>query len=175
MPTYLNKPGKYNARVIDDPQNGFFESSEKKTPGIRVMLVVVDEGEQYGEIIAWTGWLSESADPKKASAFENTVKTLGKVFDFDGQFDQLISTGFASFIDKPCHIEVEQRPDHKDPKKMRLEIKWLNPPGGGGGNAPVLAPDAADSLAARLSRRAKALLNSSSSGSGNGGKSSNPY
>ena len=172
MPTYLNKPGKYNARVLDDPQNGFFESNEKKTPGIRIMLEVTDQVDQLGEIIAWVGWLSESADPQKASAFENTVKTLGKVFDFDGQFDRLIASGFASFIDRPCQIEVENRPDHKDPKKMRVEVKWLNPPGGGGGNAPVLAPDAADSLAARLSRRARVLLNTSS---GSGGKSANPY
>lgn len=170
MPTYLNKPGKYNARVIDDPQNGFFESSEKKTPGIRVMLEVVDEGEQYGEIIAWTGWLSESADPNKKPSFEITVMALAKAFDFDGDFDKLIKNRFASLIDKPCHIEVEHKPDRKDPKKMRCEVKWLNPPGGGGGNAPVLAPDAATSLAARLSRRAQAMLNASSSGSGSGTK-----
>jgi len=160
MSTPLKTVGTFSGIVIEDTSNGLFESTEKRTPGIRLILEVT-EGPQMGEVIAWTGWLSENTSkPGAESAFERTTKLLNEVFGFNGNYLDVAENG-NHFRDLPCSFVTEMEADLKDPNKSYLRVKWLNSPGGRHGNAPVLDSGAAKSLAQRMSARAQALLKSS--------------
>lgn len=150
---YLKTAGNFDCVVVDDASNGLFESTEKKTPGIRLMLEVLSPAAQAGEVIAWSGWLSDAA-------FERTTQTINEVFGFGGNYGE-VAENPNLFSQQQCSIVTEMETDRDDASKQHLRVKWLNPLGGKGGSAPVLEINAAKDLAKRLTARATALLKSS--------------
>lgn len=116
------KPGTYQCEVTA-PSNGWFGTAgEKKTPFIRILLVVTS-GAHEGEEVVYQAWITDSAKSR-------TIKTLKEVFDWNGnvvELARLMDTG--PFVGKACSIECESE-TYKE--KTRTVIKWLNKPDGGG-------------------------------------------
>lgn len=155
MSQYLNVAGKFTGKAVKDASNGLFETPSG-TPGIRLVLEVTETGEYEGQLVTWTGWLSDKA-------FDFTVKALNEAFSFSGNFAEIAEMPDL-FAEQPCSFETEMEPSENDASKVYCKVKWLNPVGGRGGNAPVLEKHAAVDLAKRMSGRAQALLKSATTG-----------
>jgi len=141
--TYLNTVGSFEC-VVDPPDAGWIaESKEKQTPYVRIPIRVT-EGPCKGHIAVVNLWLSNGA-------FDNTIKRMAEVFQFDGDLAAL-HLGKQTLAGKPCNIETEMETyEGKD----RLKVKWLNPPGGGGAQPMDEAKVA--SILLSLNAKAKAI------------------
>lgn len=142
---YVDRAGTFSCRV-KKPANGWFgEAGENNTPFIRIPCFVTDDGDQEGREITWKGWISEAA-------FDRTIQTLCKVFpQWDGDLEALQNDTF-SFAGFDCEVVSESK-THNGQK--RVEAKWLNALGGGGGK--VMDSGKVQSLISKLGRRAKAI------------------
>lgn len=139
---YLSTAGTFEGVVADPGEGGWFqEMGEKSTPCIRIPVVVVEDG--FEKTAIWRGWLTEKA-------MDNTIRTLAKVFGFNGDLDAL-ANGKESFAGKPCQIVTEiETYEGKD----RLRIKWINP---AGASAPTMDAEKVQSIISKLTSRAKAV------------------
>lgn len=119
---YVDEVGEYVV-VVKQPGNGWFgEAGEKKTPFIRIPLVVKTEGTQKGREIVWRGYLTENA-------IKRTIKTLRDALNFNGDLDVLAheqENDYADsiFVGKECAVTCEEE-FYDD--KPRIRAKWLNP------------------------------------------------
>jgi hypothetical protein len=149
MSAYVDKAGKYKARVVA-PRNGWFgEAGKNETPFIRVPLVVVG-GDQDGREIVWQGWLTDAA-------FDNTIKSASEAFGWDGDL-QALSSGEVSFEGKECEIVCDTETFEGKP---RVKVKWLNNINGGGGKA--MDDGKVSSLIKRLQSKSKAIAKATAS------------
>lgn len=115
---YLNAEGDFEGEV-EMPEGGWMQlSREKQTPYIAIPIVVTGDDADAGKRITWAGWLSDKA-------LENTINTLVKCFDFDGDLNSLYS-GKQTFDGKSVSFttEIEEYQG-----KKRCKVKWLNPAG----------------------------------------------
>jgi len=110
-------PGKYIAKALGGQ---FDETSTKKTEFVKVCFKTVETG----EIVYWTGWLTEKARERTYESlthlgFNADVKLLhGEIFDE------------THLSDKEVEIEVVVEPGYKDPSKEYASVRWVNPVGG---------------------------------------------
>lgn len=139
---YLSKAGKYMA-VVKRPPNGWFgEIGEKKTPFIRIPLIIQENAEmetddQIGKEIVWCGFITEASVGR-------TVKTLVKAFGWDGDLAALAADQYLTAFENPDMVVLENgKTTDSDPftgktckitceeeeydGKTRVVIKWLNP------------------------------------------------
>jgi len=139
---YLSKAGKYMA-VVKRPPNGWFgEIGEKKTPFIRLPLIVQENAEmetddQIGKEIVWRGFITEAAVGR-------TVKALVKAFGWNGDLAALAADQYLTAFENPDMVTLENgKTTDSDPftgktckitceeeeydGKTRVVIKWLNP------------------------------------------------
>jgi hypothetical protein len=139
---YLSKAGKYMA-VVKRPPNGWFgEIGEKKTPFIRLPLIVQENAEmetddQIGKEIVWRGFITEAAVGR-------TVKALVKAFGWNGDLAALAADQYLTAFENPDMVVLENgKTTDSDPftgktckitceeeeydGKTRVVIKWLNP------------------------------------------------
>jgi hypothetical protein len=142
MPERLQKVGKFLCRVLPAPTY-LTESAKKGTPRVELPLEVM-EGLEQGQQISGLLYLTPEA-------FDRTLETLHECFEFDGDLGALFD-GSAPLGEKLCQIETERRSfEGKD----YLEVKWINPVGGGGGSKP-LSPEKFRALLESFGRRARA-------------------
>jgi hypothetical protein len=119
---YVDEAGEYVA-TVKEPGNGWFgEAGEKKTPFIRIPLIVSTKGKQHGREIVWRGYLT-------ADSVKRTVKTLAKTFNFNGDLSVLAEEENNNYEDsvlvgKECAVVCEEE-YWED--KVRIKAKWLNP------------------------------------------------
>jgi hypothetical protein len=145
--TYLDEVGKFECVVVQ-PEGGWFGESKKKgTPFIRVPVSVTEAGSCFGHIAIWQGWLSDAC-------FDRTIARLKKVFGFNGDLSAL-NSGSVTLVGLPCNIETG---DEEFEGEVKLRVKWLNPPGGGG--VAKMDEGKVNSLLSRLTSRAKAIAKS---------------
>lgn len=139
---YLTKAGKYIA-VVKRPPNGWFgEVGEKKTPFIRLPLIIQEAQEtetedQIGTEAVWRGFITEAAVGR-------TVKALAKAFNWNGDLAALAADQYLTAFDNPDMVTLEKgKTTDSDPftgkscritceeeeydGKKRVVIKWLNP------------------------------------------------
>lgn len=136
--------GQFNC-VVEQPESGWFgETSEKKTPYIRIPVIITEEGKHKGKVGVWQGWLSDAA-------FDNTIARLATVFGFNGDL-QALHEGKVTLAEMPCNITTEE--EEYDGKK-RIRIAWLNEHGGGG--AKPMDTEKVSSLIKKLNSRSKAI------------------
>ena len=116
---YVNEVGTFTAKV-KMPGNGWFgEAGKKKTPFIRIPLLIT-EGTQKGREIVWKGYITQGA-------IAGTVKRLAKAFDWDGDLNKL-TLGHEDeddnvFLNKTCQVVVEQE---EYEGKTYFKAKWIN-------------------------------------------------
>lgn len=143
---YLNQVGSFEC-IVQEPEAGWIgEQGEKKTPFVRIPLMV-NEGENKGEVTIYKAWLSDGA-------FDNTIRRLAEVFGFDGDLATL-NSGAQTLAGLPCNITTEME---NYQGKDRLKVAWLNPPGGGG--AKPLEAAKVQSILGKLNAKAKAIAKS---------------
>lgn len=142
---YVTRAGTFLCRV-KKPGNGWFgEQGENSTPFIRIPCFVTEDGDQDGKEIIWKGWLTEAA-------FDRTIGTLCKVFpQWDGDLEALQNDTF-SFAGFDCEIVAESKTYNNE---KRVEAKWLNAVGGGGGK--LMDAGKVASLISKLGRKSKAI------------------
>jgi len=139
---YLSKAGKYIA-VVKRPPNGWFgEIGEKKTPFIRLPLIIqetqeMETDDQIGTEIVWRGFITEAAVGR-------TVKALAKAFNWDGDLAALCADQYLTAFENPDMVILEKgKTTDTDPftgkscritceeeeyeGKTKVVIKWLNP------------------------------------------------
>jgi len=101
---------------------------------------LVGDGDGSEEIVS-----NQHIELNDGSLSERTLSNLRKVFPlWDGTIEGLFIE--QNFMDVPCKIEIEHKAGIKDPSQIFANVKWLNPPGGGGGGMPEPA-DPKDLLA----------------------------
>lgn len=116
---YVNEAGTFMAKV-KMPGNGWFgESGKKKTPFIRIPLLIT-EGTQKGREIVWKGYITRDA-------IAGTVKRLAKAFGWDGDLNKLTfghdDEDDNVFLNKPCQVVVEEE---EYEGKTYFRAKWIN-------------------------------------------------
>lgn len=142
--TYLQTVGQFEC-VVETPEAGWFgEKGDNNTPFIRIPVAVVEDGPEKGCVAVWYGWLSDKA-------IDNTIATLAKVFNFNGDLQALYS-GKMTLAGMQCNITTEKETYEG---KERTKVAWLNPPGGGG--AKPMEETKVKSLLAKLNSRSKAI------------------
>jgi len=137
---WLDKSGDFVARVEPRYDSWFTESGEKKTPGIRLTLIV-DEGPEEGAKIDYWGWLSPAAE-------DYTLKALAKAFGDKWDIDDI-----DALIGEKCRISVEM--EQYGDKEPRAKIAFLNPLSGGGNAS--LPKEKLTPLLERLRSKSKAI------------------
>jgi len=141
--TYLQTVGSFEC-IVEKPDIGWIgEQGEKKTPFVRIPLVVT-EGDCKGQTTIYKAWLSDGA-------FDNTIRRLAEVFGFDGDLITL-NSGRQTLAGLPCNITTEME---NYQGKDRLKIAWLNPPGGG--EAKPLDEIKVASILTKLNAKSKAV------------------
>lgn len=151
--TYLNVVGSFEA-VVETPEAGWFgEKGENNTPFIRIPVVVSEDGPEKGCVAVWYGWLSEKA-------IDNTIATLAKVFNFNGDLAAL-HQGKVTLVGMQCNITTEKETYEG---KERTKVAWLNPPGGG--EAKPMEEVKVKSLLAKLNSRSKAIAKAQTAATG---------
>jgi hypothetical protein len=118
--------GNYLARAMSMAAG---ESSQKKSPGITVVFSITQDCPQKGQIMEWTGWLSEAA---KARTAESLV-----LCGFDGHDPETVKKNEVLLVVE--HEDVPPDPNNPNaPPRKRARISWINDPArGGGGMVPV--------------------------------------
>jgi hypothetical protein len=140
---YVSRVGTFRCTVLPTP-NGIFSESKEGTPCIALPLEVTELGDQLGRRITWRGWLT-------AGAFDYTIKALSKTFGWDGDMEAIRDNPeFFSRMD--CQIVTESETYNGE---LRVKVKWLNSPGGGGGKK--IDAGKLDSILSTLGRKAKAV------------------
>lgn len=116
---YVTEAGTFMAKV-KMPGNGWFgESGKKKTPFIRIPLLITD-GPQKGREIVWKGYITQGA-------VAGTVKRLAKAFGWDGDLNKLThghdDEDDNVFLNKACQVVVEEE---EYEGKTYFRARWLN-------------------------------------------------
>jgi hypothetical protein len=141
---YLKTVGRFNGTVHKPVAGWFGESTKNKTPYIALDIEVIDDAEDGGKRISWTGWLSDKA-------LDSTIEKLAQAFGFNGDLNALFQ-GQMTFEGQLCQFITEiETYEGKD----RTKVKWLNPYGYSGSEEPM-DKVSLTSLVARLNGRAKA-------------------
>lgn len=143
---YVDQVGKFRCQVKEPTAGFFIESGEKKTPGLRIDLVVIEEGDQKGKEISHYAWLSDAA-------FDGSISSLVKAFpQWDGNLVN-VDNGTFTFAGSECEIVTESE-TYRD--KPRIKVKWINAIGGGGGGA-AMDSDKVKSLLKKLGGKSLAI------------------
>lgn len=107
--------GTFQASV-DREFGKLMESQKKGTPGIDVMLTLI-EGPDKGTAVKFTGWLTDSA-------LERTAKNLASCFGWDGEVDRLYC---GAGHHQRCLVVIGEKT--LDNGNVVYEAKYINPLG----------------------------------------------
>ena len=131
--------GNYLARGISMSDG---KSKDKGTLGITVVFNVTQDGPQKGQMLEWTGWLTDKA---KARTAESLV-----LCGFDGTDPKTIGTREVLLVVE--HEDVPPDPNNPPapgtPPRKRARVSWVNDPARGGmGMTPLDGAESAQVMA----------------------------
>jgi hypothetical protein len=99
------------------------KSKDKGTPGMTVVFGITQEGPQKGQMMEWTGYLTEKSQARTA---ESLV-----LCGFDGTDYETIKKNEVLLV----VVHEDQLPDPNNPNappRKRAKIAWINDPNRGG-------------------------------------------
>ncbi len=112
--------GMYKARGLSISTG---KSKDKGTLGVTVVFSITQEGEQKGQMIEWTGWLT---DKSKARTAESLV-----LCGFDGADPETVKKKEVLLVVE--HEDVPADPNNPNaPARKRARVSWVNDPNRGG-------------------------------------------
>jgi hypothetical protein len=112
--------GNYLARGVSMSEG---KSKDKGTLGITVVFNITQDGPQKGQMIEWTGWLT---DKSKARTAESLV-----LCGFDGTDHKTIGARDVLLVVE--HEDVPPDPNNPNaPTRKRARVSWVNDPARGG-------------------------------------------
>ena len=112
--------GNYLARGMSMSDG---KSKIKQSPGITVVFAVTQKGPHEGQMLEWTGWLSEAAQGRTA---ESLV-----LCGFDGTNPETIKKNEVLLVVQ--HEDIPPDPNNPNaPPRKRAKVAWVNDPARGG-------------------------------------------
>ena len=112
--------GMYLARGLSMSDG---KSKEKGTLGITVVFLITQEGPQKGQMIEWTGWLTDKTKDRTAQSLV--------LCGFDGQDPETIKKNEVVLVVE--HEDIPADPNNPTaPPRKRAKVAWVNDPARGG-------------------------------------------
>ncbi len=105
------------------------KSKDKGTLGITVVFLVTQDGPQKGQMLEWTGWLTEKSKDRTAQSLV--------LCGFDGTDPETIKKNEVLLVVE--HEALPPDPNNPSaPERKRARVSWVNDPArGGAGMVPL--------------------------------------